>query len=40
MIVNEYKGRGRKASVPHRSRRGGWFYRLFMRWFSLGRLRP
>jgi len=40
MIVNEYKGRGRGASTPDPHRRGGWFYRLFMRWFSLGKMRP
>lgn len=36
MIVNEYKGRGRTAAAQ-RPLRGGWLYRLFMRWFSHGR---
>lgn len=40
MIVNEYKGRGRKASAPKPPRRGGWMYRLFMRWFNSGKIRP
>ena len=36
MLVDDYKGRGRKASVRSSQRQGGWFYRVFMAWFRRG----
>lgn len=34
VIIQEYRGRGRKASRIKPKRRGSWLYRLFMRWFG------
>lgn len=35
VIVKQYKGRGRKARVPAvPGQRQGFFYRVYMRWFS------
>lgn len=36
MLVNDYKGRGRRATVRSEHRQGGWLYRLFMAWFRRG----
>jgi len=40
MLVNDYKGRGRRATVRPDARRGGWLYRLFMAWFRRGSGKP
>lgn len=37
MIVQSYKGRGRKAGAEQPRKRRGWIYRLFMAWFSKSR---
>ena len=34
MIVNEYRGGGRRARLARRKAGGGFIYRLFMRWFG------
>jgi hypothetical protein len=34
VIVNEYKGGGRQARQVRRKARGGFIYRLFMKWFG------
>lgn len=34
VIVKEYKGGGRQARLAARKAKGGWIYRLFMRWFG------
>jgi hypothetical protein len=34
VIVHEYKGGGRQARPARRKTRGGFFYRLFMKWFG------
>lgn len=39
MLINEYKGGGRQARIKTPKARGGFFYRLFMRWFGGADLR-
>lgn len=39
MIVNEYRGGGRRARLAGRRARGGLIYRLFMKWFGTARFR-
>ena len=39
MVVDEYKGGGRRARLAVRKVRGGFIYRLFMKWFGAARFR-
>jgi hypothetical protein len=36
VVVKQFIGRGRRATTRPESRRGGWLFRLYMKWFSGG----
>lgn len=40
MVTSDYKGRGRRATLSRPKPPGNWLFRVFMRWFSRGGLRP
>lgn len=36
VVVNQFKGRGRRAVTVAKLRSGGWLFRLYMAWFFHG----
>jgi hypothetical protein len=40
VVVKQFKGRGRRATLTDGSSLGGWLFRLYMAWFSSGLRKP
>jgi hypothetical protein len=40
LVVKQFNGRGRTAVARKARPRGGFLFRLYMRWFARGGLRP